>query len=161
MRAPTDPILGPVEDSLGPGRELAAAIDAAMPGWVERCVEERYRASLGPPPGELLDSARAAGEEARADVAPRVRALLEADIDEQWTTPLALVREAVRYPTRVLAAAGVPPVSRDHFAEDRFPDDVYNLAPATFSDIGPDVSEPGIIWGAAKAMAHRRRHGAS
>ncbi len=38
------------------------------------------------------------------------------DIDEQRTTPLALIRGAVRYPTEVLRAAGVPPVERDRFA---------------------------------------------
>jgi hypothetical protein len=150
-----------MEDVLGPGRELAAAIDAAIPGWVERSVDRRYRASMGPPPTDVVGAARAAGEAARADIGPRLRELLEADIDAQRTTPLALVRQAVPYPTRVLAAAGVAPVPRDRFEQDRFPDDVYNLTPGTFADLGPDVASRAIAWGAAKAFAHRRRHGAS
>ena len=141
------------------GRDLADAIDAAIPAWVERSVDARYRASLGPPPADVLAAARAAGEAARADIGPRARALLSADIDDQWTTPLALVRQAVPYATRVLEAAGVPPVPRDRFESERFPDDLYNLTPATFADVGPDVAEPGIAWGAAKAWAHRQRHG--
>jgi hypothetical protein len=150
-----------VDEVDGPARQLADAIDAAIPGWVERWVDLRYRASLGVPPSEVTDSAKAAGEAARAEVAPRVRALLEADIDEQWTTPLAVVRAAVAYPTRVLADAGVPPVARDRFEQERFPEDAYNLTPGTFSDLGPEVADPAIAWGAAKAWAHRRRHTAS
>ncbi len=161
---PADHILGgvgtePEPDVTGLGRELAAAIDAAIPGWVERCVELRYRVAKGAPSAELVEAARAAGDAARTDVGPRVRALLDADIDEQWTTPLSIVREAVAYPTRVLADSGVAPVARDRFDEERFPDDLYHLTPATFADLGPGVAGPGIAWGAAKAWAHRRRHG--
>jgi len=148
-----------VEDIEGPARELASALEVALPEWVERCVEQRYRAAVGEPPASVVDAARAAGEAARADVAPRVRALLEADIDQQWTTPLSLLRSAVRYPTRVLADAAVPPVPRAAFEEERFPDDVYDLTPATFSDIGERVGGTAIVWGAAKAWAHRHRHG--
>jgi len=147
-----------VEEVAGPARELAAAIEAALPRWVERCVDERYRAWTGVPPQQVMDAARVAGEAARSEIAARVRELLEADIDAQWTTPLALVREAVPYPTRVLADAGVPPVWRDRFEQERFPGDAYNLTPATFADLGPEVSEPAIAWGAAKAWSHRRRH---
>ncbi len=142
------------------GCALADAIDAAIPGWVERAVAERYQGWSGEqPPRGLMEAARAAGSAARAAISPRVRALLEADIDDQRTTPLTLARAAVAYPTRVLADAGVPPVERDRFEEERFPADVYRLAPATFADLGPGVADPGIAWGAAKAWAHRRRHG--
>jgi hypothetical protein len=153
-------ILAAVDDARDQGRDLAVAIEAAIPGWVERGVDERYRAWMGEPPIEVAEAARGAGAAARADVGPRVRALLEADIDDQRTTPLALVREAVVYPTRVLADASVPPVARDRFEEERFPDDVYNLTPATFSDLGRGVADSAIAWGAAKAWVHRRRHGA-
>ena len=138
--------------------DLATAIEAALPEWVERCVHERYRDAVGVPPGDVREAARTAGLAARADVAPRLEALLEADIDAQWTTPLALVRSAVRFPTGVLREAAVPPVPRDSFEEERFPDDIYRLTPASFSDIGPGVAEVAITWGAAKAWAHRRRH---
>jgi hypothetical protein len=159
MPAVIEGILAAVDDARSRGRDLAVAIESAIPSWVEHGVDRRYRAWVGEPPGELVEAARAAGAAARADVGPRVRALLDADIDDQRTTPLAVVREAVAYPTRVLADARVPPVVRDRFEEERFPDDVYNLTPATFSDLGPDVAEPAIAWGAAKAWEHRRRHG--
>jgi hypothetical protein len=87
-----------------------------------------------------------------------MRSLVEADIDEQRTTPLALLRSAVRYPTEVLQAAGVPPVDRDPVQTRLMPTDIYDLAPATFADVDPALAEPGMVWGAAKAMAHRQRH---
>ncbi|MEO7555966.1 MAG: hypothetical protein ABIV94_05100, partial [Acidimicrobiales bacterium] len=68
-----------------------------------------------------------------------------------------LLRRAVRYPTAVLAAAGVPPVVRDAFAERAFPDDDYGLTPATFADVDPALHEPGLAWGAAKAHVHLSR----
>ena len=139
---------------------LAEGIDAALPRWVERCVEHVVRAWTGHDPDpEVRRAAAAAGARARDDVGPRVRALLAADIDDQATTPLALVRDAVRYPAAVLRALGVPPVERDAFAEEAFPDDEYGLTPAAFADLDPALAEPGLAWGVAKAWEHRRRHG--
>jgi hypothetical protein len=43
-----------------------------------------------------------------------------------------------------------------------FPDDVYDLTPASFADVDPALHEPGLVWGAAKAHVHlarRRRQG--
>jgi hypothetical protein len=64
----------------------------------------------------------------------------------------------VKYPTEVLRAAGVPPVQRDSFVEQAFPDDIYDLAPASFADLDPALQEAGLSWGAAKAFDHKRRH---
>lgn len=130
---------------------LADAVEAALPGWVVACVASRA-------PG-LEVEARAAGERAVVDVMPGFRALLATDVDEQRTTPLALLRGAVRYPADVLRAAGVAPVPRDAFAQERFPDDEYDLTPASFADFGPEVGEAGLLWGAAKAWEHKQRHG--
>jgi hypothetical protein len=141
---------------------LADAVEGALPGWVERSVARRLREpdAGAPAPEWVTEAALAAGRRARAEVGPRVRALLEADIDEQPTTPLALLRAAVSYPTEVLAAAGVAPVPRDDAQVRLFPDDVYDLAPATFADVAPELAEPGLAWGVAKAWTHRRRHAA-
>ena len=80
-------------------------------------------------------------------------------MDAQRSTPLAVVRGAVSYPTEVLRRAQVPPVPRDPFVSERFPDDPYGLTPASLQAMDPDLGELAIAWGAAKAMAHRRRHG--
>ncbi len=138
--------------------ELADAIEAALPGWVVRSVEHRMQAWSGAVEPAVVDEARAAGERARAEVGPEIRRLLALDVDEQRTNPLSVVRSAVRYPTEVLRSAGVPPVRRDEFAEHAFPDDVYDLSPATFADVDPSLHEPGLVWGAAKAHVHLMRH---
>lgn len=137
------------------GAALASALEEVLAAWVVRSV--RLRLSRDDP--AVMEAAAVAGRRAVGDVAPRVRALVEADIDAQATTPLALVRQAVRYPTEVLAAAGVPPVERDDFSRDRFPDDVYDLTPARLGDVDPRLHDLGIVWGAAKAFAHKQRHG--
>jgi hypothetical protein len=139
---------------------LADAIEEAIPGWVDRCVEHLYHAWTGQPvPPELRVAAAEAGRAAVADVGRSVRTLLEADIDQQATTPLALLRGAVRYPTAVLEQAGVAPVERDPLDEQMFPSDIYGLAPATLADLDPSLLDLGLAWGAAKAWTHKRRHG--
>jgi hypothetical protein len=141
---------------------LAAAVDAALPRWVDRSVRRVLAAQ-----GIVVDDAvtRAidtAAEAARAEGMPRLRALLATDVDDQRTNPLAVLRSLVRHPTAVLRAAGAHPVERDEFQARAFPDDAYDLAPATFSDVDPAVGDPGLEWGAAKAHVHlarRRREG--
>jgi hypothetical protein len=64
----------------------------------------------------------------------------------------------VQYPTEVLRDAGAPAVERDKFSRERFPDDDYDLTPATWADIHPSLADLGIAWGAAKAFEHKRRH---
>lgn len=140
---------------------LADGIEAALPEWVVRCVEKVVVAWSGSSSDEIAAASRIVGRLAAAEVGSEVRRLLAADIDEQWTTPLDLLRSAVRYPTAVLNELGVPPIERDEFSIRRFPDDVYGLSPASLADVDPDLAEPGIVWGAAKAFEHRRRHGGS
>jgi hypothetical protein len=137
---------------------LAEGIERALPRWVSSSAARIMVAYSGSVPEEVREAATAAGARAGAEVGAAVRALLEADPDDQRSTPLALVRGAVRYPTEVLRAAGVPPVQRDSFAERAFPDDLYDLSPASLADLDPDLAEPGLEWGAAKAFVHRRRH---
>ncbi len=141
---------------------LAEGIEASLPGWVQRCVEGVMTAWAGELPGVVASAAEDAGRRAAVETGSALRALLATDVDEQVTGPLALLREAVKWPTAVLAAAHVPPVQRDAFAERAFPADVYDLAPASFADVDPALQDPGIAWGAAKAhvvLARRRTEG--
>lgn len=136
---------------------LADAVEAALPGWVERSVTRLVEAHRGVIDGGTRAAARAAGVRAAREVGRSVRELLATDVDEHRANPLALLREAVRYPAEVLAAAGVPPVVRSEFDERAFPDDVYELTPATWSDVDPALHERGLVWGAAKAHVVLRR----
>lgn len=142
-------------------RALADGICEALPGWVERSVEHLLVAHRGSADPSVMVAAREAGARAAAEVGREVRALLGADIDDQRANPLSFVRRAVSYPTDVLREAGVPPVERDSFAEERFPEDDYDLTPTSFADLDPALREPGLMWGAAKAWEHKRRHAGS
>jgi hypothetical protein len=145
-----------------PSDVLADAVEAALPGWVEGHVERIVTAWSGAVTDEVRAAAVDAGVLARDEIGARLRALLALDVDEQRTNPLGVVRAAVRYPTAVLAAAGVPGVVRDEFDERTFPDDVYGLVPAAWRDLGPGVHDAGIVWGAWKAatvLARRRAEG--
>jgi hypothetical protein len=136
---------------------LADGIESALPGWTLRCVTTRWREAGRSDDDAVVRRARQAGERCGDEVAPKIRELLLTDLDDQTTTPLALLRSAVRYPTQVLADAGVPPVDRDEFAVRSFPDDRYGLAPATFADLDESIAEAGLMWGAAKAHVHLAR----
>jgi hypothetical protein len=138
--------------------ELVAAVDRTIGPWVERSVARIMTAYCGEVPDGVREQARDAGEEARREVVPALRALLARDVDEQWTSPLSIVRGAVRFPTAVLAAAGVPEVQRDEFHERLFPEDHYGLVPKSWRDVDPSLHEPGLIWGAWKAKTVLDRH---
>ncbi|HEY5250591.1 MAG TPA: hypothetical protein VIJ09_02970 [Acidimicrobiales bacterium] len=145
------------------GATLCARIVAAIPDWVEREVDRILDAWAAAGAevdrtARTLETRQAAGR-AAADVTERLQELLSADVDAQSTTPLAIVRGAVAYPTGVLLRAGVPPVVRDAFDEERFPDDAYGLTPASLGAVDPGLIDPARAWGAAKAMAHKARHG--
>lgn len=143
------------------GAELADLLEDVLGPWVERCVAMRCEQSGTTFTPEVARAAAEAGDRCRSEVAPALRALLGADVDDQRSTPLSLLRDAVRYPTEVLAGAGVPEVVRDEFAERHDPADVYGLAPASFADVDESLTGPGIAWSAAKAFVHRVRHGAA
>jgi hypothetical protein len=143
--------------------DLVAAVEVALPAWVQRSVAARWAAwDGGELPAAVADAARDAASGAVEAVLPPLRSLLGQDVGEQRANPLSLIRRAVPYPTRVLAAAGVPPVARDEDAQRLFPDDTYDLTPASFADLDAAVHEPGLHWGAAKAhVLLRRRRGAA
>ena len=136
---------------------LGDAIEATVGPWLIEAIRRTATAQRLDGGARLLLAAEAAANEAGADVMPRIRELLAADIDEQTTTPLALLREAVGPATAVLRDFGAAPVARDPFAVRAFPEDVYGLGPATFEDIAPELKNPGLEWGAAKAFVHLRR----
>jgi hypothetical protein len=140
------------------GTALAEAVEAAVPAWVERSVQDLLVAFAGRAGPHVVASARAAGRRAADEVGAELRRLLAEDVDRQWANPLALVRRAVSYPTAVLRDAGVPEVVRDEYDEGHFPDDVYGLTPRTFADVDPALQDVALVWGAAKARASMVRH---
>jgi len=130
-----------------------------VPAWLRRITVGACRRS-GLDGAEYAEDLDAMVEHAAADVLERLAELMQTDVDEQRTTPLTLFREAVREPTIWLRAHDVQPLGVP--SDGRFPDDIYGLGPATWSDIDPALHEPGLTWGAWKAMtvlARRRDDG--
>jgi hypothetical protein len=164
MSEPVHPLDDPGDAAAlaGHARALADAVDAAVPGWIDRSIR-RVLAEQGIEVDDALAKRiEAASAEAGAEGSQRIRALLATDIDEQGGNPLAMLRSLVGHATEVLRAAGARPAARDEFAQRAFPADVYDLSPATFADVDPSLHEPGLVWGAAKAHVHlarRRREG--
>ena len=129
--------------------DLADAIDTAVVPWLVGCVATRVAGRE--------QEARAAAETVRRDVVPRIRQLLAADVDAQRATPLQLLRSGTSPVGRMLEDAGAIRPARDEIARRIDPDDVYDLGPAAYADLGPQVAEAGLVWGAAKAHVHLRR----
>lgn len=136
---------------------LADAVEAVVPGWIELLVVERMRQWSGHVGPETVAAAMTAGEAARTELVPRLHTLLSTDLDEQRSNPLALLRDSTRHAHAVLAELGMPSMPRDQFSQRSFPEDAYDLVPATWADIDPSLHELGITWGAAKAYVHKAR----
>lgn len=139
---------------------LLDGLDRAIGPWIERSIAERVAALADREVARTaLDDAPDAGRATHDELMPRLRAMLLADVEAQGSGPLSMLRAAVGPATDVLRAAGVPVARRDEFARRAFPDDVYDLGPAAFADVDPDLHDLGIEWGAAKAflvLARRR-----
>ena len=127
---------------------LADAVVAALPGWVERVGVVAVRGLGRPraPAARCVDDARAAGQQAVAEVEPPLRGAARHGRRRAADQPARhRARAPPGTPPRCCAAAGVPPVVRDADAERLFPDDVYDLGPAAFADLDPSVHEPGCL----------------
>ena len=145
------------------GQELAQELEIALPAWVEARVRFICQAWALDWSEEIANDTQEAGKKCATEVGLRLRELLESGIEQQDANPMSILRSATNYPTQVLKNYDVPPIERDDFSEGAFPDDVYGLTPAAFSDFGQTAHELGIAWGAAKAHTHfsRRREAQS
>lgn len=133
---------------------LIETAERVTPGWINRLVAQRVSQN-----DEIRAATDEAADRATEFVVARLTHLMLQDVDEQVSTPLAIMRETTKFPTQVLIDAGAQPVERDDQARKLFPEDVYDLVPANWGDIDEALVEPGLAWGAAKVMAHRLRHG--
>jgi hypothetical protein len=129
--------------------EFAAVLADAYRPHLQRLLAER---GLDATPG--MEEAIERGE---AWLRAELSDLLARPFEDQTRGPLEVFQEAMRFPTEVLAAQGVPPVERDQVTSHALPGDVYDLAPASSRDLGEDVWRAHLAWGAAKAAALQQR----
>ena len=137
--------------------ELADALVEAIPGWIERVGRARMVSAGIDPAPDAVDGLRSVGRSIASALDASIREVLTADVDAGAGSPLAVLRAGVGPVTELLRGLGVPPVRRDDFAVRNFPDDAYDLAPASFADVDEALHEPGMVWGAARAHVHLRR----
>ena len=130
---------------------LVEAAERVIADWVRWSIADRAPHLSTEP---QVDTAAA---RATVELGAELRTLLSQDIAEQTENPLQVLRRGVRFATAVLDNAEVAPTPRDDFARKNFPDDLYDLTPASFADVHQSLHEPGLVWGAAKAHVHLRR----
>ena len=130
--------------------DLLRAVGAAYGPWLRA----RVRGIAGRD-DERFDAVVA---EATGWVVTELRALLAQDAEEQRTNPLQLIRDAARFVTPVLESMGVAAPGRDEFETRAMPDDTYAIGPLAWADMGEEVHEAGITWGAWKAATVISRH---
>ncbi|MEO6653891.1 MAG: hypothetical protein ABIP17_14685 [Ilumatobacteraceae bacterium] len=141
-----------------PARELLDAVRIAAPGWLRRITLDAAMLRRSEPlAADFTDEIDEMSDATVVVLLDRLHELLVTDVDAQTTNPLSLFRDAVSAPTALLTSHGVPTPPVDGFAAERFPHDVYRLGPATWSDVDPSLHDPGITWGAWKAMTVLRR----
>lgn len=141
-----------------PASQLLSVAAEVVPDWMRR-ITLQAAAAGGVDPAALAGAVDSMVASETARLIDDLGRLLGSDVDQQRTNPLSLFRDAVAAPTALLRSFGVPAPQPDRFGAARFPDDAYGLGPATWSDIDPRLHEPGLTWGAWKAMIvlHRRR----
>ena len=146
----------PSDELPEPARLLLDSARSVAPGWLHRttvAAAGRAGIELAADDRELTAVVDSAVSQLLADLAD----LVGTDVDDQRTNPLSLFRRAVTGPTEFLLRIGARPPAPDRFAADHFPDDVFGLGPASWADVDAALHEPGITWGAWKAMTVLRR----
>jgi|DEB0MinimDraft_10_1074344.scaffolds.fasta_scaffold00043_32 hypothetical protein len=160
MGSPNEPTLADDEAELARISELLLAkLVAVIPEWVARTLRETV-ASASPDGAQVAASepdVASVVESTVARVMPSLQAVLAADVDAGAGSPLEVLRQGVGPMTSLLQQQRVAPPPIDEFVARRFPDDPYQLGPATFADVDPELHELGLMWGAARAHVHLRR----
>lgn len=143
-------------DETSPANALLDVARAVVPAWLRRitvAAAARGGVDVAPDDPDVDAMVSAAGR----DLVARLQDLLETDVDAQRSNPLSLFRAAIAAPTELLRDRDVPVPPANDFDRGHFPDDIYGLGPATWADVDPDLHEPGLTWGAWKAMTVLRR----
>jgi len=138
---------------------LLDACVAAIPEWITNRIQHVCLVSGGVIPEIVTTKVAGVAHATQAQVQIDLMAVLSVDVDSQRTNPLQVLRGSTLMATALLIEAGIPQVRRDEFEVRSMPDDMFALGPLTWRDLGDDVHDAGIQWGAWKAamIISRRR----
>jgi len=140
-------------------QSLLDACVAAIPEWITNRIQHVCLVSGGVIPEIVTTKVADVAHATQVQVQIDLMALLSVDVDSQRTNPLQVLRGSTLMATALLIEAGIPQVRRDEFEVRSMPDDMFALGPLTWRDLGDDVHNAGIEWGAWKAamIISRRR----
>ena len=139
-----------MHNSASTATPLRQAIAAAVRPWLESAVARRGVAA-DPEVSELIEAVA-------AEVETSIAELVDADPDVPLSGPLERIRRTVVPVNEFLQRRDVPKPMRNTMDVEMHPEDLYDLGPMTFRDLGDEVHDAGITWGAAKAHLHLKRH---
>ena len=143
-------------------QRLCDACVVAVPEWITNRIHNVCLMSSGIIPEIVTTKVAGVAHATQAQVQIDLMALLSVDVDAQRTNPLQVLRGSTLMATALLIEAGIPPAQRDEFEVRSMPDDMFALGPLTWRDLGDDVHDAGIEWGAWKAamiISRRREEG--
>lgn len=138
--------------------ELTGAVLAALPAWVEATMRRVLGATHGIDDGTLRAEIAAASATMVQGVRTALGDLFALDPEEQRANPLHILRAEATVVTECLGRLGARPAVRDEFERTSLPDDVFAVGPLAWRDLGDEVHEAGITWGAWKAATIMARH---
>ena len=132
---------------------LYLAVMDAVPGWLADRISSITRFGVGAVPNDMASEMPVVVGRVEHEIERALLQLLVTDVDEQRQNPLHVLRTCVAPATELMKRHSVPMPTRDEFETKAMPDDVYAIGPLTWKDLGEEVHEAGINWGAWKAAA--------
>lgn len=138
--------------------DAVEGIPQALFDAVDRVFSDWYLARVTVITGRSDPAIDQAAGSAAEWVRTELSKLLATDAEQQRTNPLQLLRSAARFAEPVIRGMGVPVPERDEFEQRAMPEDPYGIGPLAWIDLGEDVHEAGITWGAWKAATIISRH---
>jgi hypothetical protein len=142
--------------------DLYQAVTRAIPGWISTQVAEIASMSIDETSPEFQTALADVTKQTQQVATQNLLSLLATDVDAQQSNPLHVLRASTSHATQMLQAFGVEPARRDEYEVRAMPNDVFSIGPLTWRDLGEEVHEAGISWGAWKAatiLTRRRAEG--
>jgi len=142
--------------------DLYQAVTRAIPHWITKQVSEIASLSIDETSKEFTSALTDVAEHTLKVVSSDLLVLLATDVDAQQSNPLHVLRASTKSATQLLQTFGATPARRDDYEVRAMPDDVYAIGPLTWRDLGEEVHDAGISWGAWKAatiLTRRRADG--
>ena len=142
--------------------DLYQAVISAVPAWITQQVSEIASLSINETSKEFTSALADVTEQTLHDVSRDLLALLSTDVDAQQSNPLHVLRASTSSATQLLQTFGATPAHRDEYEVRAMPNDLFSIGPLTWRDLGEEVHDAGISWGAWKAatiLTRRRADG--